>query len=148
MEKKDAALIVLAATVVALVVAVALLSSRVYISARGSIKSVNIAVYLDVNCTQIASEIDWGVIPVGGYSQAQVYLKNEGNVPIDVNFTTADWLPLEAEQYLSLTWDLGNTTLLPDEVRGIVLSLTVSLDTHDIREFSFVIIIEGIERDQ
>ena len=147
MEKEHAALAVLSATVIALVIAVVILSTRISIPAHGRIKSVNIGVYVDANCTLVATEIDWGLIPPSGSSEAQLYMRNEGNAVLNMSFSTDNWLPQQTAQYMTLTWDLANTTLLPSEVQGFVFTLSVASEISGVDSFSFDIIIEGIERE-
>lgn len=143
MDKKDYALIGLGVAVVAIVVAVVVLTITVRIPGRGRIKTVNIGVFADENCTMPVTEIDWGTIPPGGFSQAGIYIKNTGNTPVNVSLATENWDPPECPNYISLSWDLTNMTFSPGEVRYTTLTLTVASNISGITDFCFDIVITG-----
>ena len=115
----------------------------------GSIKSINVEVYWDFNCTQKATVIDWDILEPGDIVNKTVYVKNSGGSGVTLSARAAlymsftDWIPVEAENLFSFTWDMEGATVEADDVVQAVLMLEVSeLITED-TDFSFSIVIEG-----
>ena len=143
MDRKDSALIGLGFIVASLVVAVVATTFMLRVRSTGRIKTVNIEAYSDADCTVPVTEINWGILAPGEVAQAQIYLRNGGNVPVIVSLNTTDWLPPEAETFLQLTWDLLNSTFSPSEIKLVNLVLTVSPSIQGITDFAFTIVITG-----
>ena len=51
----------------------ALTTIRVTIHNVGTIKTIGVGVYLDINCTNALSSLDWGVIEPGSVKNETVY---------------------------------------------------------------------------
>jgi len=123
-----------------------LLSSSVRLNSSGVVTSVNLAVYWDSACTNQVTSIDWGMISPGESKSVQVYVKNMGNVPITLSFSTESWNPAGASSYITLTWDYASgTKIQPNNVLKVTLTLTVSSNIQGITNFSFNIVITGTE---
>jgi len=121
---------IITAMAVAALVGVLVTVSVVRIRSSGRI----VAVGLEVNATSI----DWGEIPPGGSSQVGIRIRNNGTVPVTVNFTASNYTPAQASCYMSLSSDLQNTTVLdPGEVAYVKLTLKVQPDVQGFTEFSF-----------
>jgi hypothetical protein len=116
------------------------------IQSGGVIATVNIGAYLDSNCIQNATSTDWGFLRPGGNATKTVYIKNNGTVPVALTMTTESWQPTNASSLLTLTWNLENVVLNATKSSEAVLALSVSPDTGDLGDFSFDIIITGIEQ--
>ena len=115
----------------------------VLISNIGRIKTVNVGVYEDFDCTVPLSYIDWGMLEPSDVRNEIAYIQNEANVPIILTLTTQDWVPSNASDFISLTWDYDGSEIAVDAVVEVVFSLTVSPDISAIESFSFDIIIVG-----
>lgn len=65
---------------------------------------------------------------------------------MELYFTTSNWNPKEAQNYITIKWDLEEATKLsPKNLIRVTLILTISEDVKDITDFSFDITITGIE---
>jgi len=113
------------------------------IASRGTIKSVNVGVYWDVNCTNAISSIDWGMLEPGATRNTTVYLKNEGNAPITLFLNLSNWNPAETEGFIDLSWNYDGQNLQPEKVLLLTLTLTVAENITGITSFSFDIVIIG-----
>jgi len=109
----------------------------------GSIKAINVGVYWDFDCTQNVTVIDWGVPGPGDVVNKTVYVKNSGNSGLTLNMSSTGWIPVGAENFLSLTWDVEGAAVGVDGVVQAVLVLEVSESITGITDFSFSIVIEG-----
>lgn len=109
------------------------------------VKSVNIGVYWDVACSKpVATGIDWGIIEPGTNKTVVLYVRNEGNWETSLSIQAANWSPLQAEQFMSLTIDYQDQPFKNGDVRQATLILSVAQETRDVDFFSFDVIIEAI----
>jgi len=113
------------------------------LSSSGTVNTVNVEVFWDVDCTQIITDIDWGVLDPGESTSKTIYVKNTGSTAMMLNMTYSGWNPVEAGTYLSLTWDREGATVVVDEVVGAVLTLHVLDTIAGITSYSFDITIAG-----
>jgi hypothetical protein len=109
----------------------------------GSIKSINVGVYWDFDCTQNATVIDWDILEPGDIVNKTVYIKNSGSSGLTLNMSSFDWIPIEAENFFSFTWEMEGATVEADGVVKAMLMLEVSDLINGITDFSFRILIEG-----
>jgi len=114
-------------------------------SSSGSITSMNIKIYSDSECNDPCSNIDWGILTPGNSTTYTIYLKNSGNKPIILSLISDNWIPINANNYLSLIWDKENSKLDPGQTTLALLTLTSELNMNSITNFDFNIIINGIE---
>lgn len=138
--------LILIAVCLAAVSAVAvtgLLTASRTISSSGTVKAINVEVYWDSGLTNVVSEIDWGTIESGGSVTKTIYITNTGNTAMTLNMTYYGWVPAEAGNYITLSWDKEGLTVDPDAVVAAVLTLSVSETISGIESFSFNIVIEG-----
>jgi len=128
-------------------------SSLRLIGTGGNIQSPpNIGVYQDFNGTSPVSYVDWGSIEPGLTRNVTIYIRNEGEVKVDLSLDTTDWKPTNISNYMNLTWDYNGAALFPSEIAQIELTLSSSsssdfiryLATYDVKEFSFNIVINAI----
>jgi len=113
------------------------------IGSSGTVKAINVDVYWDIEGTNAVSEIDWGSIEPNESVIRTVYVKNTGNTALTLSMTYSGWVPAEAGDYLTLSWDREGVTVDPDAVLAAVLTLSVSDSISGIENFSFNIVIEG-----
>lgn len=119
----------------------ALLTIQRDIPVSGSIKGVGVGVYLDSACNTPVSSIDLGLLEAGSSKDFTFYLKNEGNADISLSMSSKDWNPIEAADYLSLTWNREGQLMTPDQVTSCVITLSVSEIIQDITSYSLTITI-------
>ena len=103
----------------------------------------SIEVYSDPECTTPLSQINWGTLNAGDTPTQTTYIKNTGNTQLQVNITTANWTPIQAPTYITLTSDFNEFSLTPDSTQKATLTLTVSSSIQGITDFSFDIVVEG-----
>ena len=120
-----------------------LLTTSRTLSSSGTVEGIGVEVYWDSGCTQTAISVDWGYAEPGDVVTRTVYVKNSGNTPMTLSMTYSDWDPVEAGDYLSLSWNREGATLDDGEVVQAVLTLTVSDQITGITTYSFNIVIEG-----
>ena len=113
------------------------------LSSTGSVKAINVEVFWDLACTQVVSSIDWGTPEPGDSIARTVYVKNTGNAPMYVSLSASGWVPVEAGNYLTMSWDREGAVVAADEVVQALLTLDVSGSITGITDFSFDIVIEG-----
>lgn len=136
-------LAVLLSIVALTVLASGFMESSVRIAGRGAVKAVGVGVFWDVNCTNVVTEIDWGLVEPGYQVNATIYVRNEGNAPITLSLDTENWDPSNASNYITLSWDYTNQTVDPGTVINVNLILVVSSNVTGITNFSFDIVITG-----
>jgi len=122
--------------------------STVHIEHKGRIICVNVIAYRDENCTEIATELDWGGIWRGENKSVLLWIKNTGNWPGDLTLNTTNWNPEGIEQYIDVTYELDKTRLEPGETTPLLITLAVHEDTplnHTSFAFDTVIILTGDE---
>ena len=120
-----------------------LLTTSRTLSSSGSVKAINVEVYWDIECTQVVNSVDWGTPEPDDTINRTIYLKNTGNAQMTLNLNASGWDPIEAGDYLTLSWNRQGSSIDADEVVEAVLTLTVSDSITGITDFSFNIVIEG-----
>ena len=91
------------------------------------------------------SSIDWGLIEPNSTTIQNVTFINTGNTPVNLTFYTQNWVPSNASQYLTLTWNYNDTILNPTESYTVEFSLFVHPDISGITSFSFEIVVVATE---
>ena len=114
------------------------------IQSTGTISfSPKIVVYLDSECTNNASFLDWGPMLPGSTNNITSYMRNEGGPPITLSMNASNWAPSEISDYVNLSWDYNGEQLNPSDIAEVVftLNLSESIGHTDIETFIFDIII-------
>jgi len=104
---------------------------------------IDIAVYSDPECTQETSRIEWGTIEIGNSIKRSVYIKNQGETPVLLNFITENWEPSDLSEHIELVWDYEGISLEAGASTGITLTLTVKTSIRNIGGFNFDIVFVG-----
>ena len=127
--------------------AASLLSTQRRIESSGNIKTLRIAVCSNPDCTENLTFINWGLVEAGRSQQRVIWIKNTGNTPAILNMTTESWNPTEAKNHIILTWNKEGFILSVGQSIEATLTLSVltSVTQTNITEFSFTIVITGIE---
>jgi len=114
------------------------------IGSQGTVKATGVGVYLDSNCSNAVSFVDWGIIEPDSTKNITVYIRNEGNGLVTLILNTDNWIPSNASNYMALSWDYADQPTDPQEIVPITLTLTTSSDIEGIINFSFDIIIDAV----
>ncbi len=115
------------------------------IPSNGTITTVNVGVYSNIDCTQNCTSINWGALYPGNSTTITAYVKNTGTVPITLTMTAESWSPTNAGDYLTIEWDQQDTVLDVGESVTANLTLTAEADTGDLQDFNCNIVISGTE---
>ena len=107
---------------------VAMISSTWQIGNRGVVKTIGLKIYSDIDGTIFLTEINWGNVSAGEVIEEQTYCMLIGNTPANLSFSTTNYIPLLAEQYMDLTWDHDGTTLQPDTIYPLKFMLAIASD--------------------
>jgi len=137
---------VLTASVLAVVILcspliLGLLATTKTVGNQGAVKALGVGVYSDSNCSSAVSAINWGAVEPGTSKNSTVYVKNQGNAPVTLSMSTANWNPANASNYLTLSWDYGGQAIDPGAAVRVTLTLSMSAAIKGIDSFSFDIII-------
>ena len=103
----------------------------------GRLKIVAFELYKDAQLSEKLTQIDWGELQPGSHKDVKVWLQNGGSTPFIIMYDDHDWIPPEADNFITLSWDYNGSPIQQREVRAITLSLTVSEDIQGIYEYSF-----------
>jgi len=115
------------------------------IHATGDIVALGLEVYSDADCIVVLDSIDWGRFYPAQSRNTIFYVKLIGNTPSTLGLSTDNFAPVEAEQYLALTWDYDSHVLSPGDVSEVTVTLTVSSSITGIEIFSFDVIVTAYE---
>jgi hypothetical protein len=111
------------------------------VSNAGTVKTFGVGVYQDMDCINALSSIDWGTLEPGSSKDVTCYVRNEGSSVSTLSMYTSNWSPLNASDYLSLSWDYGGQSIDVDEVVQVTFTLSVDAGIEGITSFSFDITI-------
>ena len=102
-------------------------------------------VFADANCLFPLSSIDWGSMSPGNNVTRVIYVKNTGeHLSLTLGLQTSGWVPVDAEDFLSLVWNQEGVKLMPGQVVAAVLTLRIPNNVVDITNFNVQITIIGV----
>ena len=138
---------IMAGIVVAVIIisAVVVLTMTRRIPTVGRIKAIGVEVYWDPDCSEVVESIDWGTMRPGDLAGVTLYFENIRNTNCTLSLNSSNWVPLIAEQYLTLDWNYTDVVMEPEDVLTIQLTLYASTDTEGFTSFSFDILITAVE---
>jgi len=113
------------------------------INNQAAIKAVGVDVYQDPALTVPLTEINWGVLEPGEEKNHTAYIENEANVPIALFLSTENWSPLNASNFVALSWDYDGQPVEVDGFVEVAFTLAVDPAISGIDAFSFDIVIVG-----
>jgi hypothetical protein len=105
--------------------------------------TIDIDVYSDIDCTEVATNVEWEPIESGKSVSSGIYIKNSGDRGVILSLDTQNWSPSNAADYIQLNWDYDGSTLNPATVLEVTLTLSVSSDITGIENFNFDIVLIG-----
>lgn len=115
------------------------------INSGGTITSLNVEIFNNIQCTEVCTNINWGALTPGESTNQTIYIRNSGNRQLTLFLTVENWTPSNASNYLNLTWNKENTNLVPNQLTMATLILSTDMEISSIDNFAFEIIITGIE---
>ena len=115
--------------------------SATTIASRGNLRVDGVGVYQDANCSAAMRSLDWGTVEPGSVKNITLYVRNEGNHVATLFLATNGWNPINASNYMSLSWNYNGETLSPMESTGVTLTLSVAPNAEGITDFSFDVIM-------
>ena len=134
---------VVAISLLIVYMAYSLMPKHVVIKSSGTVKAVGVEVYWDIGANENVTSIDWGMLDPGSSNATDVWIKSTSNTNITLTMNTSNWNPSNASNYILLSWNYTGATLQPHDIIPVTLTLTVSADIKDIRNFTFDIIISA-----
>jgi len=147
--RKLLAALALAVTVLgatATISTLAAMSNSKSIQNYGTVKAVNVGVYWDSGCTNATSTVNWGMLSPGASGNVMLYVRNEGNIAVKLSLTTQNWNPANAPSYMALAWNRQGQTVNAGSSTQATLTLSVFSNITGITNFSFDIVIAGVEQ--
>ena len=130
----------------ATITAFGVLSNNRSIQSYGIVEAVNVGVYWNSGCTNVTSSVNWGVLSPGNSKSIIVYVKNEGNVAVKLSLVAQNWNPINAPNYMTLSWNREGQIVNSGSVITATLTLSISSSISKITNFSFDIVITGVEQ--
>jgi len=119
----------------------------------GTIKTLGVEAYWDINCENKTVEVQWGEIWVGSSQNVTFYVRSISNLEATLNLNATNWDPANLSDYMNLSWNYTGTTVHPGDIIQITLTLSAPyssdfilyLITNDVKEYNFDIIISTSE---
>jgi hypothetical protein len=117
------------------------------LSASGKIGSSGRIIALGVKVTAVGSNqdltnIDWGDLTAGATATRQITVINNGTVPITLSMSAGDWIPLIAQQYLTITWNYASGTILqPGASQTVTITINVNQYVTGVNTFTNTIYV-------
>jgi len=130
----------------ATITAFGVLSNNRSIQSYGIVEAVNVGVYWNSGCTNVTSTVSWGILSPGNSKNITLYVKNEGSVSVKLSLVAQNWNPTNAPNYMGLSWNCEGQIVNSGSVITATLTLSVSSGISEITNFSFDIVITGVEQ--
>jgi hypothetical protein len=138
--------------VLILIFSILIFSAFMFLRTNNTIANVSaleikgVGVYWDSQYTDRVNSIAWGNLTPGSSKSIVVYIRNEVNESTWLIMSTMNWTPPSASSYMTLGWNYARQRMNPSEALQITLTLSVSRHIEGISNFSFNILITGINR--
>ena len=113
------------------------------VSSTGTILTIGVGVYTDMQCNNPLTAIPWGTLEPGESQDITCYIRNEGNSPSTLSMYASNWTPENAEDYLDLSWNYAGQSINVNSALPVTFTLTVDQNIEGITTFSFDITIVG-----
>lgn len=91
------------------------------------------------------SSIDWGVLSPADNKTEEILITNEAPVSQKLSVITAAWVPANASDYISLTWNYSGVPVAAKASIPVALEIHVDPLIFGISNFTFNIIISGVQ---
>ena len=106
-------------------------------------KSPSLGLYQDAKMSMPVQAIEWGELIPGGSANSTIYVRNIGGVPIEIRLRTYNWLPVNAPDFITISWDREGLVLQPMQFTVARLTMRVGLDITIIKKFSVDLSVDG-----
>ena len=141
MKHEHIVILALVALAVLIIPVGAVVYNALRIRATGTITVIGGTLYSDANLTVPATSIEWGLLAPGSQKQITLYLRSDSTSEASLSMFTEDYAPPEAINFLFLDWNLEGHLIQPQEVKTVLLTLTVSESIAGITDFGLDIVI-------
>lgn len=119
----------------------AILSSQGKIGSSGRIVVIGLKVTAVGSSADLAS-IEWGDLTAGSTAARQISVINNGTIPTTLSMSTGDWIPLIAQQYISITWNYASGTILqPGASQTVTITINVNQYVTGVNTFTNTIFL-------
>jgi len=118
-------------------------SDTYFFNGLGLVKTNKVEVFLDVECTQKITSIDWGNLISGSFYEKNIFIKNFNDKDIILSMYTDNWDPKYIMGSIIISWNQEGSIISPNQVISTILKLEISPKIKEVNYFSFDIIIEG-----
>jgi hypothetical protein len=122
------AIVLLSVILVASTAAVtyAILSASGKFGSSGRIIAIGVKVSAVGSNTDLTN-IDWGDLTASATASRQICVINNGIIPTTLSMSAGDWVPLIAQQYLTITWNYASGTVLQ---AGASQTVTITINVN------------------
>ena len=117
------------------------------LSAQGILASSGRIVIIGVTVTAVDSSadlesIEWGELSAGSTTTRQIAVINNGTIPTTLSMSVDNWVPLIAQQYLTITWNYASDTVLqPGASQTVTITINVNQYVTGVNTFTNTIYI-------
>jgi hypothetical protein len=126
---------VLIATIIVLVGVLYVVTNQIHNT--GTINVIGCNIWANPTLTTPLKSINWGTLNPSDIYAIVCWVQNNGTANVTLSFTTFNWIPSIAQQYLTLSWNYSGQILQPTNVIPIQISLQVSPSIIGVTNFSF-----------
>jgi hypothetical protein len=113
---------------------------NVHLESLGTIKTLGVEAYWDINLTdKIDEEINWEILWVGSSKNITIHLLSISNIPTTINLQTnltfydINGITIQYSNnvlsYMNLTWNYNGQIIYPGKVIPIILTLSSEFST-------------------
>lgn len=111
------------------------------VTSHGSVKGINVGIYVDQACTTPIESIQWGTLEPGATRDKTVYIRNQGDPNTTLTMTLSNWNPTNSSNYIDFNWDYTGQTLEVNQVIQVRFTLLILENIQGITDFSFDVTI-------
>ena len=115
-------------------------------STTGHLIQEGVSLYDDSDCTIPLLSIQWGTLNPGDSKNHTLYVYNNNTVSMRLNMSTSNWIPANASDYISLTWDREDYSLAAKSSIDATLTLSIAANVTGFVDFAFDITIRGTQQ--
>ena len=112
---------------------------------KGVIRVIGVQIFEDANLTSVLQEIDWGLVSPNETKTFGAWVLNTGNDQVKLLMWTQAWLPLNASDWITLSWNYSETIIQPNASIEVKFLLHVDANIRGIENFAFEIWIMGVK---
>ena len=107
---------------------IAILSSsnkNLTVPSTGSLRTIGVEIYWDQNSENRTESINWSDVWLGSSKNVTLYIRSVSNYKITLDLQVTNWSPSILSEYASLSWDYNGTTINPNEIIEVTLTLSI-----------------------